>query len=50
MLAEQPMTGTSLLKGWIDADPTLVLVVIISIACAAVAYLAGRLRGRVGGG
>jgi hypothetical protein len=37
-------------QGWIDADPTLVGIVIFAVVLAAVVYVIHRVRGRTGGG
>jgi hypothetical protein len=38
------MSGAFMFDGWIDADATLVAVVIIGIALSAIAYVVGRVR------
>ncbi len=40
------MTGARLRIGWIDADPTLVGIVIAAVALCAIVFLVNRLRGR----
>ena len=37
-------------RGFIDADPTLVGIVILAVALAAVVYVIHRIRGGTGGG
>jgi hypothetical protein len=39
------MRNAFLGRGWIDADPTLVGIVILAIALAAVVYVVHRVRG-----
>ncbi len=41
--------GASRFTGWIDANPTLVGIVILVVVLIAVAYVASRLRPRPGG-
>jgi hypothetical protein len=36
-------------QGWVEADPTLVAVVIAAITLASILYVARRLRGRARG-
>jgi hypothetical protein len=40
------MSDASIFDGWIDADATLVAVVIIAIALSAIGYVVGRIRRR----
>lgn len=41
---------TTLLRGWIEASPTLVGIVILAVAALAVVYVVGRVVSRGSGG
>jgi hypothetical protein len=43
------MTHASFGQGWIDADPTLIGIVVVAVAIAAIAYVVHRIRGGIGG-
>jgi hypothetical protein len=49
MLVRHPV-ATTLLRGWIEANPTLVGIVILAVVALAVVYVVSRVLARGSGG